>query len=198
LFFFSWLYYIIILRMCSLGGKHRHHHSNRLTSSFLLVPVASMLWSVSHNHTITQFNFYISNPASSIWRSLTEIKRLIKHVQLLTLGGAKSTSPTSLQPISPYIHLSVSHSHTITQSLNHSSTFTFQIQPPAYGAAYNAQAGGISMQVPMQAPRCLFVKMKKKRMMRECLNECLFPATTHWISQAEKAVSSHSLTSIGS
>ena len=142
--------------MCSLGGKHRHHHSNRLTSSFLLVPVASMLWSVSHNHTITQFNFYISNPASSIWRSLTEIKRLIKHVQLLTLGGAKSTS---LQPISPFIHLSVSHSHTITAT---QINFSFQIQPPAYGAAYNAQAGGISMQVPMQAPRCLFVKMKKK------------------------------------
>merc|ERR1712110_583634 len=29
-------------------------------------------------------------------------------------------------------------------------------QPPAYGAAYNAQAGGISMQVPMQAPRVMY------------------------------------------
>ena len=67
------------------------------------------------------------------------------------------------------------------------------MQPPAYGAAYNAQGGGISMQVPMQAPRCLLAT-KKKRMMRECLNECLFTATTHWISTAEKAVSSHSLT----
>ena len=46
-----------------------------------------------------------------------------------------------------YMELLYNHSH---------QTSTFDTQPPAYGAAYNAQAGGILMQVPMQAPRWEF------------------------------------------
>ena len=40
------------------------------------------------------------------------------------------------------------------------------MQAPAYGAAYNAQAGGISMQVPMQAPRWEFESV------HICLSDC--------------------------
>ena len=41
------------------------------------------------------------------------------------------------------------------------------MQAPAYGAAYNAQAGGISMQVPMQAPRYSLATTTKQNKMQE-------------------------------
>ena len=64
--------------------------------------------------------------------------------------------------ITIYSLVSVTQSNS-SQSQPPNSTFTCQIQPPAYGAAYNAQGGGISMQVPMQAPRWPLSKMKNHR-----------------------------------
>ena len=114
-----------ILRMCSMGGKHRQLHSNRLASSFIS-PKSSMLWSSSLTDTF------------------------------INITNITTTN------ITIYSLVSVTQSNS-SQSQPPNSTFTCQIQPPAYGAAYNAQGGGISMQVPMQAPRWPLSKMKNHR-----------------------------------